>query len=82
MTSDTPPGQRLVKCSRCGWMHVALTRSEIAQFALSAEQEAAYRKCSGPMCGADPATFEPAGDDDTPSLARLPTIPGCIVSPH
>jgi hypothetical protein len=82
MTYDSPPGQRLVKCSRCGWMHVALTRTEIARFALTAEQQAVYRRCSGPTCGPEPATFEPAGENDTPSLAQLPTIPSCILSPH
>jgi rubredoxin len=70
---------RHVKCSRCGWVHVALTVDEIQRFAATPEEQDQYRRCSGPMCGANPAAFVPARENDAPVLA---TIPGCIISPH
>jgi hypothetical protein len=80
MNDDTPPSQRLVKCTRCGWLHIALTADEVAQHAATPELQASYRKCSNKSCTAPASTFVPASDDDAPALAQLPTIRGCIVA--
>lgn len=62
MSKYIPP--KLVKCPRCGWVHVALTTVQIAQFAPTPEEQVNCRQCL--RCGASSATFVPVQDGDGP----------------
>lgn len=68
----------IVKCSKCGWVHVVLSSEEIAELARTPEERARYRRCGALTCAADPAVFVPAEDGDVPAGA---TMPGCILEP-
>lgn len=69
----------IVKCSRCGWVHVVLTPDQIAELAPTPEEQARYRRCGGMLCNADPAVFLPTRDSD---VAAGATMPGCIPEPE
>lgn len=68
----------IVKCSKCGWVHVVLSPEEIAEFASTPEERTRYRRCGNLVCGVDPTVFVPAEDSDVPAGS---TMPGCICEP-
>ena len=72
-----PSTRAFAKCPACGWLHVVMTTSDVKLPTPGPEQQA-YKQCGNPACRRSTSTFVLAGDDDTPVLAQLPTIPGCI----
>jgi hypothetical protein len=72
-----PMARVFAKCPRCGWLHVVMTASDVNPPTPGPEQQA-YKQCGNPACRRSTSAFVLAEDDDTPVLAQLPTIPGCI----
>lgn len=53
-----------VKCPRCGWVHVAVSRAFAESESSTPEQLAKYYRCD--RCGAPSEDFVVAGPDDSP----------------
>lgn len=76
MTELTP--RAFAKCPQCGWLHLLMTATDIGSLGCGFEQQTYYKRCGNPTCRGSTAAFVAAGVNDTPVLAQLPTIPGCI----
>ena len=63
-----------VRCPKCGWVHLAVPAEVARGHAPEPENYARYLSCRS--CGADSATFVPAGPNDAPIGA---TMQGCVI---